>query len=74
MNGHMWVAGTTVPVDGRWFRVGVLNRSTAPILDVTVQLVAVEPSGFVHTVPLTLHLMRDNPPPGQPNKETFEIG
>jgi hypothetical protein len=73
MTGHIFIAGTNIRIDGRWFRVGVLNRSTAPISDVTVQLIAVDPPGVVHTVPLTLHLMHDNPLQGQSNKETFTV-
>lgn len=73
MTGHMWLQGTNVSVEGRWFRVGVLNKSSAAIAGVSVQLVSVDPSGVVHTVPLRLHLMHDNPPPGQPNVETFTV-
>ena len=73
MTGHMWLQGTNVRVDGRWFRVGVLNKSSAAITGVSVQLVSVDPPGVVHTVPLRLHLMHDNPPPGHPNVETFTV-
>jgi hypothetical protein len=73
MTGHMWLQGTNLPVNGRWFRVGVLNKSSAAISGVSVQLVSVDPPGVVHSVPLRLHLMHDNPPPGQPNVETFTV-
>jgi len=68
MTGHVWVAGTTVPVDGRWFRVGVLNRSTAPISNVTVQLVAVDPPGVVRTVPLPSTSCTTTRPRGSPTR------
>ena len=73
MTGHMWLQGTNKPVDGRWFRVGILNKSSAAITGVSVQLVSVDPPGAVHTVPLRPHLMHDNPPPGQPYVETFKV-
>ena len=40
MTGHMWLKGTNVPVDGRWFRVGVLNKSSTAITGVSVQLIS----------------------------------
>jgi hypothetical protein len=73
MTGHMWLQTTNAPVDGRWFRVGVLNKSSVAITGVSVHLVSVDPPGVVHTVPLRLHLMHDNPPPGQANVETFTV-
>ena len=73
MTGHIFRSDTGAPVNGRWFRVGVINRAPSRIDNVCVQLVSVEPPHFVHAVPLPLHLMHDNPPPGEPNLRTFPV-
>jgi len=73
MTGHTFTAVTMQPVNSRWFRVGVLDRSTAPIYDVSVQLISVDPANIVPVVPLPLHLMHDNPAMGQPHVRTFSV-
>ena len=59
-------------VRGRWYRVGVLNRSPAPVPAVQVQLWKVEPPEFP-IVPVTLHFMHDNPPPGTPYRLSMDV-
>jgi len=73
MTGHIFDSATGQPVNSRWFRVGVMNRSSSRIDDVCVQLVSVDPPDLVPVVPVPLHLMHDNPPPGQPNLQTFSV-
>jgi hypothetical protein len=53
--------------------VGVLNRSTAPIYDVSVQLISVDPPNIVPVVALLLDLMHDNPAIGQSHVREFSV-
>jgi len=59
-------------VRGRWYRVGVLNRSRVPVSDVRVQLWKAEPVPFP-IQPVTLHFKDDNPGPGTPARLSIDV-
>jgi hypothetical protein len=50
------------PVAGRWFRVGVLNRTSESISGVEVGLTHIDPPIYP-PLPVTLHRKGDDPPP-----------
>ncbi len=72
MTSHIFVAGTSAPIDARWYRVGVRNRWRATIEDVQVTAERLMPS-TLPGLPQVLHLMHDNPAPGTPHQGTFSV-
>ena len=68
----IWDAATGRQIRGRWYRVGVLNRSGVPVSDVQVQLWKVEPVPFP-IQPVTLRFKDDNPERGTPQRVSIEV-
>ncbi len=73
MTRHVFRAGTGEPLDCRWYRVGVLNRSRSTIEDVQVETIRLTPPELPG-LPALLHLMHDNPPnPAGPYQQSLSV-
>ena len=66
--GPVYNAATGQRLNAEWFRVAITNSSAHVIEGVRVQAISLKPD-TLGTLPVQLHRMHDNPPPGQPYEQ-----
>jgi len=72
MTSHIFNMATGVPINARWYRVGVVNHWRSTIEEVRVTAERLTPPNLPG-LPQVLHLMHDNPPPGTPFRDQFSV-